>query len=280
VPASDVRYTIRSTAPLDFAVPGEVSSRSSREVRGRLDHARDFAFAVSPRFSSWSGRSGATRVEVYSRPGADGAIARDLSILALDRIGQVLGAAYPASRYVVVGGTMDMESSGIVFLHCDALASEYRVAHETAHQWFPWQVGSDQQREPWLDEALATYLATDLHGPHIEWCSEVPVDWPVGRFPSQAIVAGASSCNGYVDTVYLKGAAMFAAIDRTIGHRAFVAALRDYVATFRWRIATGEDLLATLRKHAPGVLDRALDGWLSHPSMPGLQPDRGLGPLA
>jgi len=280
VPPSDVRYTIRSVAPIDFAVPGVVSSEGTREVSGRLDRARDFAFAAGPHLSRWTGRSGATRVEVYSRPGADGALARDLSILALDRIGRLLGAAYPTSRYVVVGGTMDMESSGIVFLHRDALASEYRVAHETAHQWFPWQVGSDQQREPWLDEALATYLATDLHAPHVPWCSDVPVDWPVDRFPSQPIEAAASPCNGYLDTIYLKGAAMFAAIDRTMGHRAFVAALRDYVATFRWRIATGDDLLAMLRKHAPGVLDRVLDGWLRQPSMPGWQPDRGLGPLA
>ena len=31
------------------------------------------------------------------------------------------------------------------------------VAHEVAHQWFYGLVGSDQWREPWLDEGFATF---------------------------------------------------------------------------------------------------------------------------
>jgi len=33
------------------------------------------------------------------------------------------------------------------------------VAHELAHQWWYGEVGADQVREPWLDEALATYTS-------------------------------------------------------------------------------------------------------------------------
>jgi len=279
VPVSDVRYRITSRTPVDVAVPGVVSGRTRREVSGRLEHARDFAFAIGPRLQRWAGRSGATSVEVYARRGADGATARDIAVRALDRIGRALGTPYPAGRFVLVGGTMDMESSGIAFVHPDAFPSEYRIAHEVAHQWFPWLIGSDQQRAPWLDESLATYLGTGLRPPHVAWCSNAPVDWPADRFPAPTALPASGGCDGYVDTVYLKGAAMLAAIDRAMGHREFTSAVREYVATFRWGVATGDDLLAILRSHAGGHLDRLLRGWLRLPSVPGIQPDRGLGQL-
>jgi Peptidase family M1 domain len=281
-PVADVRFRLRSASPVDFAVPGVLSTRTRHEVVGRLERARDFAFAISPHFRRWTGGADGERVEVYSRPGGDGATGRDLAIRALGKIASVLKAPYPASRFVLVAGMMDMESSGLAFVHQDALASEYRITHETAHQWFPWLVGSDQQREPWLDEALATYLATDLHGPHVPWCSYLPVDRSVEQFLVEPPQVAAATCTGYVETVYLKGAAMFAAIDRAMGHRAFLAAIREYVASERWAVASAHDLVRVLRAHAPdgAKLDAILRVWLSQPAIHGRQPNRGMGPLA
>jgi aminopeptidase N len=39
------------------------------------------------------------------------------------------------------------------------------IAHETAHQWIPFLIGSDQNDEPWLDEAFAVYSEVLYH----EW---------------------------------------------------------------------------------------------------------------
>ena len=41
------------------------------------------------------------------------------------------------------------------------------TSHEVAHQWFYALVGNDQGRDPWIDEALATFA---------EWCFEGTLD--------------------------------------------------------------------------------------------------------
>ena len=43
----------------------------------------------------------------------------------------------------------------------------YVVSHEVAHQWFYATVGSDQIREPWLDESLAEFFSHHLFQPDL-----------------------------------------------------------------------------------------------------------------
>ncbi len=263
LPASPVTYRIRSTEPLDMAVPGVLEHIARTQVRGRLEHARDFAFAVSPDFRTWTGQSGATTVTVHARRGASGATARDIVVDALDDDGELLDLPYPAARLVVVGGNMDMESSGIVFVKRDGLEDQYDLGHEVAHQWFHWVVGNDQLLEPWLDEAFATYLGGGLAPRHEDgFCSAAPVNSTVYRFPNVPLDDSWRNCGSYVQTVYYKGSWMLDAIRRTIGDAAFSAALREYVATFRFEVATAADLLRILRRHAPSLTDADLAPWL------------------
>src|SRR5262245_30268159 len=204
MPASTITYHITSSSPVTMALPGTVIERTDGEARGRIDAARDVAFAVSPTFRVWAGRTsdGAT-VRVYAPPGTFGAAARDFAVEALERDATILGMPYPGSDLVIVGGTMDLESSGLVFVPQADLENEYAVGHEVAHQWFHWLVGNDQLREPWLDEALATYLAGGLRPRHEDgFCSNRPVNSPVDAFPSADPGASWQLCDGYVQTVY------------------------------------------------------------------------------
>ena len=56
---------------------------------------------------------------------------------------------------------------------------EYVIAHETAHQWIPFLIGSDQNDEPWLDEGFAVY--SDVL--HHEWeCGDQMKDYYLTRW--------------------------------------------------------------------------------------------------
>lgn len=262
-PAATVTYHIASQTAIAMAVPGDVTARTPLEVSGRLEHARDFAFAVSPTFRAWTGTSGETSVAVYADAKAAGGVARDVAVDRLTRFGSLLGTPYPDAHLVVVGGTMDMESSGIVFVRRDYLDDGYTVAHEVAHQWFGWLVGNDQVREPWLDEAFATYLAGGLEPRHEDgFCSAQPVDSPVDRFPDVPLEASWLACDGYVQTVYYKGSWMLDSIRASMGDAAFRAALREYVAAYGFRVATTEDLVRILCEHSAALTQDLLTRWL------------------
>jgi hypothetical protein len=273
-PAAQVTYRIRSEQPATIAVPGTIERRTPTAVDGRLDGARDFAFAVSPSFERWSGRGRAgVDVLVYATDGAEGAAALEIALQAVDEFGRLTETSYPGERLVVVGGTMDMESSGIVFVHRRDLDNAYELRHEIAHQWFYGLVGSDQLREPWLDEAFATFLAGDLRPRHDDgYCSSLPVNAPVEWFPEVALETSWQECDSYVQTVYYKGSWMLHALRVSMGDEAFLVALREYVTTFRLGVATGEGFAAIWRRHCPG-LDELLAPWLAtasgtHPRPP------------
>ena len=262
-PVGTIDYRIRSAEPLSVAVPGEVSERTPLEVRGRLANARDFAFAVSPGFRTWSGVSGATAITVYSLGDAEGRAARDVAVDRLNQFGALLAAPYPNSQLIVVVGNMDMESSAIVFVRREEVADEYSVAHEIAHEWFHWLVGNDQLREPWLDEALATYLGGGLRPRHDDgYCSAMPVNSTVHNFQDEPQEVAWRDCGSYVQTVYYKGSWMLDDIRRAMGDASFRAALREYVATYRFRVASASDLLRILRRHDPALTPEFLGRWL------------------
>ncbi|HTK43910.1 MAG TPA: M1 family aminopeptidase [Patescibacteria group bacterium] len=263
-PASPIDYAIRTDAPATFAVPGTVTRRTEREVRGTLAHARDFAFAVGRGIRTWSGhaRSGVA-VTVYGPAKAPGATTLALAIGAVDRFEALLRTPYPAADLVVVAGSTNMESSGIVFVDRNHVEDPYTVAHEVAHQWFHWLVGNDQLREPWLDEAFATYLAGGLVPRHEDgFCSDLPVNEPVWRFENVDPRITWQRCDDYMQTVYYKGSWLLHAVRAAMGDGAFIDSLEDYLARYRFGVATTADLVGIWRTHSAAVTDELLCRWL------------------
>jgi Peptidase family M1 domain len=165
-PAAD--FDVRIKRPRGLAVLATGEALGDGHWRARA--VRDFAVAV--------GRFRITRATVaVPQPvrvtiGAEkGSYASPQSFLppirpALQSYSARFGP-YPWSRYTAavmsdfaVGG---YEYPTLVFL---GSASEHQAAHETAHQWFCSLVGNDQARDPWLDEALATWSETAVEPTH------------------------------------------------------------------------------------------------------------------
>ena len=145
-----------------------------------------------------------------------------------------------------------------------ATPSREVLVHEVAHMWFYGMVGNSQFRDPWLDEAFAT------------WAEAVPDPPPARRVESllerEGDVGGAmdefDGDGPYVATVYGKGGASLLAAREAAGPEAFDAAVRCYVDAMAWQIATPEDVGAALADlpAAVDVLVRA--GALSEDDVP------------
>jgi hypothetical protein len=116
------------------------------------------------------------------------------------------------------------------------------LVHEVAHMWFYGMVGNSQFRDPWLDEAFATY-AEAVVDPGSASTSESDLDIngavgaPMDEFPND---------RRYFAVVYGKGGAALLAAREAAGPGAFDAALRCYVDATAWTIATPEDVGAAL----------------------------------
>jgi hypothetical protein len=60
----------------------------------------------------------------------------------------------------------------------------------------------------------------------------------------------ARGCLGYTETIYRGGAVLVDRVRRLIGDDAFLAAMRAYVDSQRFGIATADDLIAAWRERA------------------------------
>jgi hypothetical protein len=111
------------------------------------------------------------------------------------------------------------------------------ITHETAHQWFYGLIGDDQSRDPWLDEAFATYAEAVANGKLTPdpraLARPAKVGSPMSAFGDRS--------REYVDTVYGKGGAVLLAARADEGPRAFDAALRCYLNANAWHVAVPAD---------------------------------------
>jgi hypothetical protein len=126
------------------------------------------------------------------------------------------------------------------------------VRHETAHQWFYSLVGNDQERDPWLDEALATWSQSRLAG-RLPGAGAVRSDESAMRHVGAPISFFTHRQADYFREIYGGGLDALA----SLGSPSRVdCALRLYVARNGYGIAQPRDLLAELDRVIPGAAER------------------------
>lgn len=134
-------------------------------------------------------------------------------------------------------------------------ALEFTLAQSIAFQWWGSVVGSDSQRTPYLDEALAHFAATfyyeaafgkevgekavnqNLRAPYQVYRSLGGVDVEVAK-PTKEF----RNMLQFSAIVQAKGAMLFHALRRELGDEQFFGALRLYFTTRKFRFATPNDL--------------------------------------
>jgi len=114
------------------------------------------------------------------------------------------------------------------------------VVHELAHQWFYSLVGNDQARDPWLDEALASYAEFVQVG-SLQQHANDPIAPEVRGHAGDPMTFWERHARDYYTGVYVQGAEAVASLG-TVDQ--VDCSLRQYVARNAFRIATPADAFA------------------------------------
>jgi aminopeptidase N len=272
--ATSITLDLTTDRALTVAAPGRLLAQDhgGRHRVYRLDDARNYGFVVAPRLGRLvtTSRDG-VRVQVFRPTGmAAGTARKALREIrrALERYDDAYGP-YPWPELIVAptpGGWIATEWPAIVFLGRDTYADADVVHHEVAHQWFYALMGNDQLQEPWVDEAFAMFSERYFFHPRGSrgwaYCSGKHVDSAIYAFPD---TFQRWDCGGYVETVYLKGAAMIDGVRGRMGDRAFFATMRTFIRQHRFELVSGEDVVAAWLSESrrPKELERWLGRFLS-----------------
>ncbi len=295
-------YDVTAIVPPNYSAAGSGSLVTVTDARGPVPEAddaaappvwkawhmvsgpaREFALFVSDQYRQSETYAGDVRVVSWYRPGEemDGRAAAEYAAAAL-RIYSDLFGPYPYAELDVVSGPIEfrgMEYPGLFELGyklygANADELEFRIAHETAHQWWYNLVGNDPVNAPWLDEGLAeysTYFYRELtRGPaaadrlaqrrwQAAWESlrdrglDDVVNQPVEAFQGN-----------YETLVYGKAALFHHLLRQAMGEDAYLTLLRRYVATYRFRQATPDDFMALAEEIGGPQVRELYDKWITH----------------
>ena len=255
-PANEV---IAATGAVTRQTPQPDGQLTTHYVQGP---AREFALALSPRFAVLSGDAYGAQVHSYFLPeDADSGKAALIDAIAAIQIYSNEYGPYPFSNMAAVEaptGTHGQEFPGMSFLGSDAYEThqeslEPLIAHEFSHQWWYNQVGNDKTQTPWLGEALAEssiyiYYA-DRHGvPAADllrqqrWDASVRYAVSTGHDAPIGLPVANYTKDNYETIVYAKGALFILTLRDEIGAFQYRRGLQLYLDTYRWRIATPDDL--------------------------------------
>ncbi len=280
-------YEVLFTAPSDMVVAstGSVLTTTPNADGTTTWHlasgpAREFNIVASADYAQTSQQVNDVTINSYYPPAVaeGGADALAWSVAALETFETQFGP-YPYTELDVVA--TPNEALGVEYPGLIAIASriytdsdtffEFATAHEVAHQWWYNEVGNDQVEEPWLDEALAQYSTmlyyADQYGERgragaresfverwdrVRSENDQAIDLPVDAYPDRA----------YGAIVYGKGPLFLDALRAEIGDEVFSQLLKDYLTTYRWRVARGEDFLALAESACNCQLDALYAEWM------------------
>ena len=238
-----VRVTIVSDRAIRWATTGEQTSPTGSTTSFEARNVRDFVFVGAPDYRTVSATVGGTLIHVWYRPGFPAATVLAAAKTALTREAALLGP-YPYRTYDVAqtAGGYGMESPGLTWIPTGAGNLRYLVAHETGHQWFYGIVGNDQARQPFADEAATDFVARYILGLRRgSRCATARLDLTIYQY--------SSTC--YYEVIYIQGGNFLDDTRKKMGSTAFWAGMRDYLATYRFKIGGTKALLNTLDAHTP-----------------------------
>lgn len=246
-PVADTRITVEAPAELTVLMTGDqaepVAAGEGRRRWTSLEPvARDVSVAVGT-FTTATAEVDGVRVTAGVLDGgrldaqqvAD-ATAGDVEALS-ERFGPFPYATLTVPVLPDYGGGIEYPSSILL-----ASSAPVVLLHEVAHMWFYGMVGDDQFRDPWLDEAFASY-AESVEGALSP--AQVEESLADGRAVG-GTMADFPTEDAYFGTVYGKGAAALARAREAAGAEAFDAAVRCYVDATAWTTATPADLAVAL----------------------------------
>ncbi|MDX6273675.1 MAG: hypothetical protein QOJ92_885 [Frankiales bacterium] len=137
-----------------------------------------------------------------------------------------------------------IEFPGLYYLGHNQL--DATPSHELAHEWFYGLIGDDQARDPWLDEAFATYAEALARGTSSAYRSAAIPSSGLHRTGRPMTFWDPKGERTYYRSVYVQGAAALLRARQAVGAARFDAAIRCYVRANAHRVARPQDLARAL----------------------------------
>ena len=261
------------------------ASSEGKEQPGYIEYqlplARSFSLSVSDRFVMQEVQHEGVTIRTYVFPQhrEAGQAIIEVAKNALDMFAELF-YPYPRQTLSLVAADFlhNMEtdgmlliSKGVIDFYRDAPLNNLTILipHEISHQWLYSMVGNDPAREPWLDEAFATYseaLYFERFQPdQLDWWWQNRVE---GFKPSGWVDSSTSIPGGYTayrDAVYLNGAIFLQSLRQLVGDEAFFAAITQYVVDNTYKIASGNDFFNAIRNHSDADLNALLRQYFENP---------------
>ena len=247
-PVADTTVTVSAPEELTVLITGEQADpsqpRGGRRTWASTEPvARDVAVAVGPFTVAEGETPGGVRVRAGALPGGgltpDALLAETLE--GISELESFLGPFPYETQSVALlpdyGGGIEYPS-----MILEATPSPEVLVHELAHMWFYGMVGNSQFRDPWLDEAFASWAEAVVDGDSgLVAPDGLELEGPVGAAMDEYQASG-----NYFRLVYDKGGAALLAAQEAAGREAFAAAVRCYVDANAWTIATPRDVVRAL----------------------------------
>lgn len=242
--------------------------------------ARDAVIVASAEFQTLSASVDGITVQIAHLPGKESAaeFLLETAARALRTFDALLGP-YPFAQLSIVEA---FNFTGIEYPSLAVIAErhwqtpdylEHSLAHAIAHLWFNHVVGTDHLLEPWLDEALASYLEY-VYVDAVYGAEAVRAMQDNDRAIYDAYLrsgapdpvlnqpAAAFAHDNYDVLVYAKGPLFMLEIEQAIGHAPFLDALREFYERHRYQTGTTGDLYTTLVDETQADLDDLFAAWV------------------
>ena len=277
----DLTITFIDGSEPQIAASGEeVDSGISGSRRFVLEAGRTFALSMSLYYKVATETVGDVTVysyyfAFYDKPGE--ALLRTTAE-SMQVYSELFGPYRHKTLTAVQGDFNDgMEFSGFYFISRDYFnlynntPKNYLViiaAHETAHQWWFESVANNQAKEPWLDEALATYSEKlyyeAVHADHVKWWRDYRYfEYRNPGFVDTPIYEGEGQ-RPYWDKVYLTGAQFLDELRTRVGDEIFFTFLRDYHNRFAGKRATTADFFQVWRANTAADISDLMSKYFSN----------------
>ncbi|KUO68857.1 MAG: hypothetical protein APF77_19870 [Clostridia bacterium BRH_c25] len=294
-------FDVEITAPAEqvIAASGYVDSL---EVSGKKQtyvikaySVRDFAFVSSDMFKMEEAMVNGTVIRSYAASSRKAKKVLDFSTEAIRIFNKQYGKyPYPACSVVQsdIGG--GMEYPNLVMIESNEYGNvtlgnffasyyfgkpkgsfEFIVVHELAHQWWYGIVGNDEYREAWIDEPLTQYSTLEYYrqrygqeefdrlynryiklGVNMYLLAGAGEDKPLNRSLDQFLH------DEYYILIYNKGTMMYKDLNDQLGDEKFDKLLRTLFERYKFKVVSGEDLIALTSEIAGEDMSGFYSRWL------------------
>ena len=267
---------------------GKLTANRKRNTwRFKAENQSDFAFATCNTYL-WDATSveiGGKRVlvnAVYNENSKDFHEVAELSRQALKLLSEkAIGVDYPYPQMTAFNGHYGMEFPMMVNDGDGGNREEtiFITAHEIAHTYFPFLVGTNEQRYAWMDEGLVTFLPketeTEMAGDmnyNALHKSILTYSWYAGSKFDLPLMTPSDQLTGrtYMYLSYSKAAAAFYTLRDVLGREVFQQCLVEFIDRWKGKHPTAYDFFFTFQDVSGEDLSWFLKPWFFEFGFPDL----------